>query len=290
MEFSQTSEAALKTTSITSENLKAVGIDPNKLDMIQFNNIRQFAAYIKSIEHIETPSKSSQKSDSAWSGTKNFEDAMNLILKPYGEPPKEIKTKVESIEHKIRNNLHKKGLLTDWIAEDYHYDVEGVEIDIAKLIEGDPECYLKPNKKYKDHFYDLNVNIAVSAGNSVDAIVDSFCKVIAVVIALEKRGHKIRLFASSISKNVSTDGRSSFINVCVKNYDEFVDLKAIARIIYPSYLRRLIFKVEEVKYMGKLSGGYGQAVNGLKGCVTLHSSLNEEELLNKIIAEQITAE
>ncbi len=287
MQFEQGTIDQLRNTSIKPEALKSVGIDPEKLDMLQFSNIRQFAGYMQSIKDVKCSHNSSHTGGMGFTGTNTFEDALDLVLKPFGEPPVEIKTKVESIEHKIRNNLHKKGLLTDTIAEDYHYDVEGVEIDIAKLIAHDPECYLKPNKKYKDHFYDLNVNVAVAYHQSTDTIIDAFCKVIAVVIALERRGHKIRLFASSITKNASTEGRSSMINVCIKNYDEFVNLKAIARIIYPSYLRRLIFKVEEVAYQDKLSGGYGQAVNDLKGVVTLDSSLNEEDLLNRIVAEHV---
>ena len=287
MEFTQTTESALKATSITAAHFKEVGIDPNRLDMLQFNNIRQFSAYIKSIKDVETSRKSSHEGTMKFTGTETFDDALDLVMKPFGKPPVKIMEAVENIEMKIRNNLHKKGLLTDWLAEDYHYDVEGVEIDIGKLVEGDPECYLKPNKKYKDHFYDLNVNVAVSWNNSTETIIEAFCKVIAVVISLEKCGYKIRLFATSITKNASTEGRSSMVNVCIKNYDELTNIKAIARIIYPSYLRRLIFKIEEVKYQGKLDIGYGQAVNSLKGCVTLDKSLNEEKLLNEIVAKYI---
>ena len=287
MKLEQATGQQLDRTSFKRSDLEAVGIKPDKLDILQFDNIRQFAGYLKTLDGVVTPQKESEKGSMSFTGTNTYQEALDLILKPYGEPPAKIKTKVEDIECKIRNNLHKKGLLTDWISEDYHYDVEGVEIDIAKLVEGDPECYLKPNKKYKDCFYDLNVNVAVSYSNTTVEIIDAFCKVIAVVVALEKRGHKIRLFATSVTKDASKEGRSSLINVCIKKYDEFVDIKAIARIIYPSYLRRLIFKVEEVKYMDKLSYGYGLAVKGLKGCVTLDRSLNEEELLNKIVAEQI---
>jgi len=290
MELIQASIDQIKSTSIKPEDLEKVGINVDSLDIMQFRNIRHFAAYMEQIEDVKCSSNSSHTGDESFTGTKTFKEALDLILKPYGEPPVKIKDKVESIEMKIRNNLHKKGLLTDWIAEDYYYDVEGVEIDIAKLIEGDPECYLKPNKKYKDHFYTLNINVAVSWMVSTETIIDAFCRVIAVVVALEKRGHKIQLFATSITKRVSTDGRSSLINVCIKNYDEFVNIKAIARIIYPSYLRRLIFKCEEVKYQKTLSGGYGQPVNKLHGVITLDSSLKEEELLNSIVERYVGAE
>ena len=256
MEFIQSTEAQLRQTSLKVEDLKKVGIDPDKLDILQFSNPRRFGAYVQSIKDIKTYRDSSHTGTLDFTGTKTFDDALDLIRKPNGEPPVEIRAKVENIEGKIRNNLHKKGLLTDWIAEDYHYDVEGIEIDISKLIEGNPECYLKPNAKYKDHFYTLNVNIGVAYHQSVDTIIDAFCKVIAVVVALEKRGHKIQLFATSICKNTSNDGRSSLVNVCIKQYDEFVNIRAIARIIYPSYLRRLIFKDEEVKYQKTLTSCY----------------------------------
>jgi hypothetical protein len=276
----------LENTNFKPQQLSKVGIDPDKVDFLRFSNLRSFAAYVNEIKDVKTYRDSSHTGDRSFTGTSTFDEALDLIMKPYGEPPYAIKTRVEEIEQKIRNNLHKKGLLTDWIAEDYMYDVEGVEIDIAKLIEGDPECYLKPNKKYKDHFYDLNINVAVAYTQSTDTIINAFCKVIAVVHSLEKRGHKIRLFASSVTKNATSE-RHSIIDVCIKNFDEFVDIKAMARIIYPSFLRRVVFKVEEVKYQRDLASGYGKAVNDLKGVITLDSSLKEEELLNRIVAEYV---
>jgi len=285
--FIQTNAVYLEKTNYKPKHLKAVGVDPDKVHLLRFDNLRQLATYVKGIKDIKCSRNSSHKEDSNWSGTKTFDDALDLILYPYKEPPVDIKEKVESIEKKVRNNLHKKGLLTDWLAEDYVYDVEGVEIDIAKLIEGDPECYLKPNKKYKDHFYDLHVNTAVSCTQSVDEIIDAFCKVVAVIVSLERRGHKIRLFASSLSKDVTSARECSLIDVCVKQYDAPVNVKMLARIIYPSFLRRIIFKVEEVEFNGTLVSGYGQAVNGMKGVITIDSSLTEEQLLNDIVAEHV---
>jgi len=269
--------------------LESEGVDTTKLDIHTYHNLAAFAGYISSIKDVQTYRDSSHTGDKNFTGTENFEDALELVLKPYGEPPVDIKDAVLDIEAKIRNNLHKKGLLTDWLVEDYHYDVEGVEIDIGKLIAGDAECYLKPNKKYKDHFYDLYINIGVAHYVTTNQIIEAFCNVIAVIVSLEKRGHKIRLFASSFSKDVSTDGRSSIINVCVKRYDEWINIKSIARIIYPSFLRRLIFKFEEVQYDKKLVSGYGLAINGLKGVITIDSALKPEELLNKIVAEHVAA-
>ncbi len=278
------------TTSITDEALKKVGIDVNNLDILQFNNLAAFAGYMSSIKNVKTFRTASQtEGDGGWYGTEDFNTALDLVLKPYGPCPITIQTKVEDIEQKIRNNLHKKGLLTSWVIESYHYDVEGDEIDIAKLIEGNPDCYLKANKKYKDHFYDLHVNICVSCGVSTQTIIDGFCKTIAVVAALEKRGHKIRLFATSISKNVTSNGNGSLISVCIKPYDGMLDIKTLARIIYPSFLRRLVFKVEEVKYQKDLVGGYGQAVDTLDGVVTLSTNLSEEDLLNDIVKRYVAS-
>ena len=274
---------------ITTKQYSDVGIDISKLDIKEFRNIRALSSYLLSVKDNETYRTSSKDNDYSFTGTNSFDEALDLIMYPNGEPPVEVNTRVESIENKIRNNLKKKGLLTSWIVEDYHYDVEGLELDIGKLIEGDPECYLQANKKYIDHYYELNVNIAVSGSKSTDTIIDAFCKVIAVVIALEKRGHKIKLIVSSISKNVSTDGRHSYLGTVVKGYDDYVNISTIARVIYPSFLRRLMFKIDEVMYGDKLESGYGQAVNTLKGVVTLDNSLEEEELLNSIVARYIAA-
>lgn len=273
----------MKISDIKEEDLKKVGIDTSRLIVKQFDTLAQYAGYVEGIRDAKSSQNSSQEGDVSWSGTDTFNDALDLILRPNLEPPEAVREGVENIELKIRNNLKKKGLVTDWIAESYHYDVEGIEIDIAKLIEGDPECYLKPNLKYKSHFYDLHINFAVNSGVSINTQVEALSKVVSVVTNLEKQDYKIRLFATGVFRNSGKDDTSIIISTMIKRYDDFIDIKKIARILYPSFLRRVAFKVLEAEFGQDLRSGYGQAVNELQSVITLDSSLQEEKLRNKII-------
>lgn len=270
-------------TDITDKELEAVGINPKNMIVRTFDNLSQYAGFIDSVKDQTGSQNSSQTGGFGWSGTDTFEEALDLILRPNLEPPAKIKAAVDDIEGKIRNNLKKKGLITDWIAESYHYDVEGIEIDIAKLIEGDPECYLKPNLKYKDHFYDLHINFAVNAGISVDTQIEALSKVVSVVTQLEKRDYKIRLFATGVFKDSGRGNQSLILSTMIKRYDDFIDINKIARIMYPSFLRRVGFKFLEVTFGKDLVSGYGQAVSSLKSVVILDNTLNEEKLMNKIV-------
>lgn len=273
----------MKISDITDKELSKVGVNPDKLIVKQFDNLAHYASYIEGIKDVSTYKNSSQQEGAGWSGTSNFEDALDLILRPNLEPPEDVRKGVENIEMKIRNNLKKKGLVTDWIAESYKYDVEGIEIDIAKLIEGDPECYLKPNLKYKSHFYDLHINFAVNAGVSIDTQVEALSKVVSVVSNLEKKDYKIRLFATGVFRGSGEGNQSIIISTMIKRYDDFIDIKKIARVLYPSFLRRIAFKVLEVEFQDKLQSGYGQAVSDLTSVITLDNSLKEEALYNKIV-------
>ena len=264
-------------------DLESVGIRVDKLVVKKFNNLSQYGGYLHGIKDESNSRDSSHKEDESWSGTSTFDEALDLILRPNLPPPVKIATKVADIENRIKNALQKKGLLTDWIVEDYHYDVDGTEFDIAKLVEGNPECYLKPNVKYKSHFYDLHINFAISWNNSIDTIVDSLTKVIAVVLRLEKAGFKIRLYATGVIKNVTNDGKSIIVSIPIKHFDEIMQIDVMARVLYPSFFRRLCFKILESEFDGELNVHYGQSVSTLKGVVILDDTLKEEDLYNRIV-------
>jgi hypothetical protein len=272
---------------LNKQDLKEQGFTEDNTDIILFNNLRHYAEVLEEIRHTRTAQTSSQNTGGGWSGTETFQEALDLVLKPNQKAAHKVESEIERITTKIKNNLKKKGILTDYIVESYHYDVEGEEIDIAKLIEGDPNCYLKANKKYTGFYYDLHVNFAVNAGMSVDIIVEAYSKVIATVIGLERKGYKIRLVASGLfaDSGPSADKKNIIISVPIKHYDTPISIDAIAKVLYPSFLRRLAFKVLEVNYDNRLASGYGHAVNNTKGVVTTDSSLTEDQILKGMLGD-----
>ena len=272
---------------LEQKDLAAQGLTEDNTDIILFNNLKHYAEVLEEIKDVQTSQSSSHSTGGSWSGTDTFQEALDLILKPNQKATHKVEQELERITTKIKNNLKKKGILTEYIVESYHYDVEGEEIDIAKLIEGDPNCYLKANKKYTGFYYDLHVNFAVNSGMSVDTIVEAYSKVIATVIGLERKGYKIRLVASGLfnGSGRSTSNKNIVISVPIKHYDTPIDVDAIAKVLYPSFLRRLAFKVLEVNYDKNLSSGYGQAVNRTNGVVTTDSSLTEDSILKGLLGD-----
>ncbi len=281
--------AKFKHIGLDDTHLSKQGLLESNTDIILFNNLKHYAEVLEEIRDVKTARNSSHDNGSSWAGTSDFQEALDLILKPNKPAPHSVDVEIKRIETKIKNTLKKKGILTEYIVESYTYDVEGEEIDIAKLIEGDPNCYLKANRKYTGFYYDLHVNFAVNSNMSVDTIIDAYSKVIATIVQLERRGYKIRLIASGIFKGSGSGAgdtaKNIVISVPVKHYDTPISIDGIVKVLYPSFLRRLAFKILEVNFDKTLQGGYGQAVSGTEGVVTTDSSLCEDTLLKGILGK-----
>ena len=274
----------MKILDIKKEDLKR-HLDLEKLDLVIFDSLEQYAGHLYKIKDLNISHNSSMSKGNSWYGTEDFDEALDLILRPNKDLTGKLKLDIENIENKIKNNLQKKGLLTKWIIEDYHYNVEGIELDIGKLIEGDPNCYLVPNIKYKDHFYDLHLNYIVSSVTSTEVVAEALSKVVSVIKQLDERGYKLRIFATGVSKRTTTSGRSLIQSTIIKHYDELLCINKLARVLHPSFQRRLSFKFREDKYGKDLNSEYGQSVDGIPGIINLNSSLKEESLLNSIVEQ-----
>jgi hypothetical protein len=81
-----------------------------------------------------------------------YKDALkNLVQRKSDFPEKDQK----SIENLVRNNLLKRGLITEEIYENFVYTSDGtnVGVDIGKYAAGESDCVITPSRQYIDFFF-----------------------------------------------------------------------------------------------------------------------------------------
>lgn len=131
---------------------------------------------------------------------------------------------------------------------DIVYDVEGMGIDVAKYVEGEPECWQSYVATHVEgqgqRILRLVVNGATSSGIYADEMIKRGSFITATVDCLERAGFNVEVWyvmGCLGDSKIHTD-----INVKIKESNQPIDLARLAFALgHPSMLRRLLFAVLE---------------------------------------------
>ena len=175
--------------------------------------------------------------------------------------------------------------MSENIYEGYRYDTDGDIIDIAKYIEGDPECMLKPKVKYKGFFYELFISGAYLAGVADQTVADNVSKILATIQLLEQERIYIKVTIVTASNSVSK-GTTQVVAIPLFSHKDEKTIEGMASILNERFFRTFIFGIKEHMYGSKLDSGYGQTIN-LLDAVRLND-INVESLATTILDKVIT--
>jgi hypothetical protein len=125
------------------------------------------------------------------------------------------------------------------IGKEVRFDVNGDYIDIGRFLDGEPECFGIAHQGNPTGLYTtLIMNLSAVSHVSAEAMNHRQARILRLVDWMESQGVRcqIRGFISTAC---------SHMDIRVKNFDEAVDMNALAVVSHGDFLRRINFVVDE---------------------------------------------
>ena len=249
-------------------------VSKNKVDYVFFEGLQEFIDYTGTIKQIDDM-KCGISYEQAHNDLKGGRVGIN-------------QSNVELIQNTVRKNLLKRGLISEDVYESFVYDIEGVAVDVAKVIEGDPQCMLKPMHTYTNYFYELYINVSYQYSINDDDIIKNMAKIVTTITELEKQHIYIKVTLVDYSQKVTEDNKSDLLTVIpLWGYQEEKTIESLASVLNERLLRKFMFAMSEDVYGSRLSHGYGEAVDLPHTIKPV--DLNEVELFEEIYKKVIVA-
>lgn len=237
-------------------------------DSLYFSNLDQFTYVV---------SKLTQKDDSLCGV--NYCTALDDLIHSRSDLTKDETT---LIRNTVRENLLKRGLITEEVYENYRYSADGTQvgIDVGKYCSGDPDCVITPSKQYIDYFYELYVNISYSCYVENEEVRHNVIKLLSTVEELERQHIFIKITAVFPGNNC-TAGSRFFSILPLFSHKENKSVEKMASVINDRLLRKFYFAILEDYYGDKLSSNYGTVIQ-LPKTINIGNELDEIELFEQI--------
>ncbi len=239
-----------------------------------------FASLLDLLDYIEnsqrvTSKKSSENLDKHFTGTESFQQAFEMCKNGYFS--KDVEN-FQNIFFKIANQVARKLKLIK-----VKHDVVGAVPDVPRYLTGNPLNMLNLENKEKvkkPKTIVLNFNSSTSASTSKSTIEKRGLTFVLLFDLLRKLGSPVKLnlveFSSSEDFYVNTEV------VLMKNKDMINISKIYFPLVHPSYLRRIMFALEErlpeLKNRQEYFHGYGCPESYRKYVKMTGTELHENEI------------
>lgn len=204
-----------------------------------FSDLSDFYNFIQKTPRRRGAEDSSETGDPHWTGTENYEEAIDLFLcgdeKLYEEFKQGERLDVSKI---LGNNINRKK---------YKNDLVGFQPNVPNYLMNIPNDMINEEpKKISQKILNIAVSMSVSAGVSPANIKKAGMLYIKILDLLEKAGYRVNLY---IMTNTYAGGSNNYNFHCmirIKTDREPLNIKkCVFPIAHPSMLRRLFFKWDE---------------------------------------------
>ena len=229
------------------------GINTKKILTTNYKSLSELMKFLEKNENVKTNKISSHTANFKFSGTHNFDEALEMLRSGNEEIKKGLKKGLKLEMDKLRKEINSQ-------PQGYVADVEGLFFDVAKVIEGEPECwYREPWDKTKKPRLQIPIGGSYNHKFKKEEAVKNATKIIALVKALEDNGFEVEMTMIFMADYTTTDNETMFHSVMIKNYDESFNWNKISAMLHPSFFRRIIFRDKELMSPEKVEDGYGQS-------------------------------
>lgn len=190
--------------------------------------------------------------ENIWEGSRTFEEAVTIARIGWERKASELQRLSAPIVEKITSLVERS---------DINYDVEGTQVDIARFVDGEPECWQYWTQTYHESTGTKHLRIVfncmISAGITNDVIIAKGAAIASLIEALEFAGHRVQLDVAIGYKNFEA-------YVTVKKHDQPLDMPRIAfALASPAMARRFMFRLLETQPRDLANAviGYGYGGN-----------------------------
>lgn len=214
----------------------------NNFEIIKYDSINEFYDYI-----CETPLNKAFKNaklsstidDEKFTGTKSFDEAVNLMKNGWEDMSKKLTQKLNVICKDTTIVTKKKSV----------YDVVGYQANVPRYLQGIPTNMVRTiNTPAKQKAITIIKSIDYSANIPSSIIIEESIKALAIVKKIEAQGTRVNLdiCVGSLSLN-KKENNNFLLKIRVKNANERLNISKLAFVlVHPSMLRRLVFRWIEV--------------------------------------------
>src|SRR5438105_1766137 len=191
------------------------------------------------------PSSKDYPSSESWDLNTGYEDALKLAYTGWNAGLAKIEPMTANLLPRIGSHIER----VNW-----KHDVEPAQLDIARYLEDEPECWLTPDVEYiagQGRLIHIVVNGFLSVAVNADQVVAQGSACCALIQLLELAGHSVKLTwapASSVSgmKHQTSHNTIAQDVVTVKGFGEPLNMARMAFVlVHPAMQRRLGFRLME---------------------------------------------
>ncbi len=218
-----------------------------------------------------------------WYGTSSLDEAVFIAKNGWNEGVLLAKPMCTSILNKVTSMVE-----IDHIA----YDVEGLGLDVATYLNGEPECWQRfesyTQKGEGVRHLRIVMDVTVSSGIDKSVILARGSAVAALIQSLEFAGIRVQFEVLPLCNGISWESR-----VLVKSSDQDLDMsRVIFATAHPSMLRRIGFGCQDGCPSRDNNRGYGPCSTSIdKGDIYIGSAMfgdvqwkNEELATNWVLS------
>lgn len=216
----------------------------------EFGSWGSYLDYVQNAPANVAPANRSSRERGAdsWTGNADWSKAVKLATEGWTEGEARVAKLSRHLEARVLHRI---------VREDINYDVEGMQFDTARYLEGEPEHWIKNEESTTltdagSKHVKLVVNISASSGVSGDVITGRGAAIAALVELLEYADHHVELWVFDAAQRAPTRGDGSndrpihVVAIRVKAFDQPVDMGRIAfACAHPAMLRRFAFSAME---------------------------------------------
>jgi len=193
----------------------------------------------------------SHTGDLSFTKTKDYNEALKLLIYGYQEPVDKIKSEFKINKYKDKIN--------------FENNVYGFVPNVANSILGLPNSMVNINKKpKKSKVVELIYSPDANASVSKDTFIENGIKMLNVISNLEANGISVKL-TSALYCGTNNNNEIALATLNIKDYGQRLNLLKISfPIAHPSFLRRIGFKWLETSPDIRTNGfsfGYGKALS-----------------------------
>lgn len=243
-------------------------------DYVAFRNLEHFKHYV---------SKITQKADDNCGVTykQSLEDLIN------GKSDIEAEKK-DYVRNLVRSNLLKRGLITAEVYENFRYTTDGtkVDVDVGKMMTGEPDCVMSPSVQYIDYFYELYISISYPWNVSNESVTENVTKLLSTIEELERQHIFIKITLVFPARDCARDGEGGYKNlfsvIPLFSHKTPKSVELMSSVVNNRLLRKFYFAVMENIYGSNLLNHYGSVIK-LPKCMCIGDKFNEIKFFEEVM-------
>lgn len=207
---------------------------------VRFDTWSELLDYVSKPGNVPHDSSNAKvRCEGSFDAYTDWSSAVKLATEGYVKGAEQTKAISEPLFNRVSQLIERQNIV---------HDVEGMDIDVARYLDGEPECWQRWEQFITQgpgtRILRIGYNFCASAGISAETITARGAMVAGLIELLEYAGNRVELWAVFASRGDT--GLIDQSQTLVKAADQPLDMPRVAfALSHPAMLRRIQFEVME---------------------------------------------